>query len=99
MDLDARAADGVVEVDGGGVFAEAERQGLELLLQRRGGVVARAGDAAAAEVDGGERLQDVVQLCGGEVNGDGLVAGDAAGVLEEADAVFVERDAGDGKLR
>jgi hypothetical protein len=48
---------------------------------------------------GGERLEDVVELCGGEVDGDGLIAGDAAGVLEEADAVFVEGDAGDGELR
>ena len=47
VDLHARAADGVVEVDGGGVFAEAEGQGLELLLERRGGVVASAGDAPA----------------------------------------------------
>ena len=51
------------------------------------------------EVDGGERLEDVVELRGGEVDGDGLVAGDAAGVLEEADAILVERDPGDGKLR
>ena len=77
---------------------EVEREGLELLVERRGGVVAGAGDAAAVEVDGGEGLEDVVELGGGEVDGDGLVAGDAAGVLEEAYAVFVEGDAGDGEL-
>jgi hypothetical protein len=42
-------------------------------------------------------LQDVVELGGGEVDGDGLVSGDATGVLEEADAVFVKGDAGDGQ--
>ena len=97
VDFDAGAADGVVEVGGGGVFAEGEREGFELLLERRGGVVAGAGDAAAVEVDGGEGLEDVVELRGGEVDGDVCVAGDVAGVLEEADAVFVERDAGDGE--
>ena len=81
-----------------GSVAEGEGERLELLLERRGGVVAGAGDAAAVEVDGGEGLEDVVELGGGEVDGDGLVAGDAAGVLEEADAVFVEGDAGDGEL-
>ena len=99
VDLDARAADGGVEVGGGGVFAEGEGEGFELLLERRGGVVAGAGDAAAVEVDGGEGLEDVVELGGGEVDGDVGVAGDVAGVLEEADAVFVERDAGDGERR
>ncbi len=94
---DAGAADGVVEVDVGGVGGEGEGEGVELLVERGGGVVAGAGDAAAVEVDGGEGLEDVVELGGGEVDGDGLVAGDAAGVLEEADAVFVEGDAGDGE--
>ena len=93
----ACAADGVVEVDVGGVVGEAEGEGFELLLERRGGVVAGAGDTAAVEVDGGEGLQDVVELGAGEVDGDGLVAGDVAGVLEEADAVFVESYAGDGE--
>ncbi len=97
VDFDAGAADGGVEVGGGGVVVEREGQGFELLVERRGGVVAGAGDAAAVEVDGGEGLEDVVELAGGEVDGDGGVAGDAAGVLEEADAVFVEGDAGDGE--
>ena len=93
------STDGGVEVGGGGVFAEGQREGFELLLERGGGVVAGSGDAASIEVDGGEGLEDVVELRGGEVNGDGLIAGDAAGVLKEADTVFVESDAGDGKLR
>ena len=97
MDFDAGAADGAVEVGGGGVFAEAEGEGFELLVEGGGGVVAGAGDAAAVEVDGGEGLEDVVELAAGEGEGDGGVAGDLAGVLEEADAVFVERDAGDGE--
>ncbi len=97
VDGDAGAADGVVEVDVGGVGGEGEGEGFELLVEGGGGVVAGAGDAAAVEVDGGEGLEDVVELGGGEVDGDGLVAEDAAGVLEEADAVFVEGDAGDGE--
>ncbi len=88
-----------VEVGGGGVLVESEWEGLELLLEGRGGVVAGSGDAAAVEVDGGEGLEDVVELSSGEVDGDGLVAGDAAGVFKEADAVLVEGDAGDGELR
>ncbi len=96
-DFDAGAADGGVEVGGGGVVVEGEREGFELLVERRGGVVAGAGDAAAVEVDGGEGLENVVELAAGEVDGDGGVAGDVAGVLEEADAVFVEGDAGDGE--
>ena len=34
---------------------------------------------------------------GGEVDGDGLVAGDMAGVLEETYPVFVESDSGHGE--
>ncbi len=47
----------------------------------------------------GEGLENVVELGGGEVDGYGLVSTDLARVLEEAYAVFVERDAGDWKLR
>ena len=97
VDLDAGAADGAVEVGGSGVFAEAEGESFELLVEGCGGVVAGAGDAAAVEVDGGEGLEDVVELAAGEGEGDGGVAGDGAGVLEEAYAVFVEGDAGDGE--
>lgn len=98
-DLDVCSAEGGVEIGGGGVFAEREREGFELLIEGRGGVVACAGDASAVEVDGSEGLEDVVELSGGEVDGDGLIAGDVAGVLEEAYAVFVEGYAGDGELR
>jgi hypothetical protein len=44
-------------------------------------------------------LQHIVELRGGEVDGDGLVAGDAPGMLEEADAVLIERDSRYRKLR
>ncbi len=56
------SADGGVEVGGGWVFAESEGQGLELLLERSGGVVACAGDASAVEVNGGEGLENIVEL-------------------------------------
>ena len=65
VDFYAGAFDGLVEVGGGGVFGECEREGLELLREGRGGVVGGSGDAAAVEVDGGERLEDIVEL-GGE---------------------------------
>ena len=97
-DFDVRSAEGGVEVGGCGVFAEREWEGFELLIEGRGGVVTCAGDAASVEVDGGEGLEDVVELRGGEVDGDGLVAGDVARVLEEAYAVFVEGYSGDGEL-
>jgi hypothetical protein len=92
-----RAANGGVEVGDAGVFGEREGERFKLLLERSGGVVASAGDAASVEVDGGEGLEDVVELGGGEVDGDGLIAGDGACVLEEAYAVFVEGHAGDGE--
>jgi hypothetical protein len=93
------SADGGVEVGGGGIFTESERECFELLIEGRGGVVACAGDAATVEVDGGEGLEDVVKLSGGEVDGDGLVAGDVARVLEEAYAAFVKGDSSDGEER
>jgi len=43
-------------------------------------------------------LEHVVELGSGEVDSDGLIAGDSAGVLEEADTVLVEGDAGYWKL-
>ena len=98
VDLDAGTADAVVDVDGGGGFAEGEGKKFELLLEGRGGVIGGSGDAAAAEIDGGKGLEDVVELGAGDVNADSLVAGDLPGVLEEADAVLVEGDAGDGEL-
>ena len=97
-DLDAGTAQGVVEVLLGGLFAEGEREGVELLGQGRGGVVVGAGDVTATEVYGGEGLEDVVQLGRGEVEADGLIAGDAAFVLEEAYPIFVERDVGDAEV-
>ena len=97
-DLHAGSADRVIEVDVGGIGREGEGESFELLVEGRGGVVAGSGDAASGEVESGEGLEDVVELGRGEVDGDGLVSGDAAGVLEEADAVFVEGDAGDGEL-
>ena len=97
-DFDARAAQGSIEVFGRGLVVEPQRDVLELLFERRGGVVADAGDAASAEVERGEGLERVVELRGGEVNGDGLIAGDAARVLEVADAILVENDAADGQL-
>jgi hypothetical protein len=47
-------------------------------------------ESGSFAVDGGEGLQEVVELGGGEGDGDGLAADDAAGVLEEADAVLAE---------
>ena len=98
-DLNAGTAQGAEEILLCGLLAEGEGKGAKLLVERCGGVIAGAGDAAAAEVDGGEGLKDVVELGGGEVEGDGLVAGDMAGVLEEADAVLVEGDVGDRQAR
>lgn len=95
MDFDAGAANGGVEVGGGGVVAERDRQVLELLLERCGGVVTDSGDAASVEVDGGEGLEDIVELVGSEREVDGGVAADVPGVLEKAYAVFVEGNVGD----
>ena len=75
-DFDSLAAQSAEEFGRGGIFGHAERKRLELLGERSGGVVVDAGDAAAAFVEHGERLQDVVELRRGEVDGDALVAVD-----------------------
>ena len=98
VDLDTGAPQGGEEAGVGGLCGQAEGEGCELLVERRGGVVVGARDAAAVKVDGGEGLEDVVELGAGEGEGDGGVAGDGAGVLEEADAVFVEGDVGYGEV-
>ena len=97
-DLDALAAQCLEEFGRGGVVGHAQRKRFQLLGERRGGVVVDAGNAAAALVEHGERLQHVVQLRRSEVDGHALVAGDGAGVLEVADAVFVEDDLADGQV-
>ena len=94
--FDALAAEGLEELGGGGVFVHAEGKGFELLGEGGGGVVVDAGDAAATLVEDGEGLEDVVELGGGEVDGDALVAGDGADVFEVADAVLVEDNLADG---
>ena len=90
--LHALAAQGAVDVKGRRHVLEAERQRIQLLLDGHGGVVADGADGSALAVERGERLQYIVQLRGGEIDGHALVAVDRAGVLKVAHAVFVEHD-------
>ena len=61
-DFDALAAEGLEELGRCRVVGHAESERLQLLGERRGGVVVDAGDAAAAFVEHREGLQHVVQL-------------------------------------
>jgi hypothetical protein len=64
------------------------------MLQGRSGVVADSRDPSLAEIENGERFQDVVQLSGGEVDVDILAAANVPGVFEVSDTVLVENDPG-----
>src|SRR5271154_2264983 len=92
-----RAAQGVEVILTREAGGERQAQGLEALFERGDGVVVDAGDASAAEVDHGERLERVIELRRGEINSNLLRAGDAAGVLEVSHAVLVEDDAAHGE--
>ena len=61
----------------------------QLLIDRGDRVVADVGDRAAVEIEGGQRLQDVVQLSRRELDGDVGVAGDGTDVLEVTDAALI----------
>ena len=81
-----------------GFFFERETESAETFAERSFGIVVDAGDAAAVEIEDGERLENVVELAAGEIDADGFVAADVAEVLEVADAGLVEDDAADGEF-
>ena len=89
-DLDALAAQRLVDGRGVRVLLQTERQRIQLLLDGRGGVVADRAYLSAAAVKRSERLQHVVQLRRGEVDGHALVAAHRASMLKVADAILVE---------
>ena len=72
------------------VVAHPQGQRLQLLGQRRGGVVIHSANPPAALIQHRQRLQHIVQLRRSEINAHPLVAVHRAGVLKVADAVFVE---------
>src|SRR6185312_14128060 len=80
------------------LVADLEGEFGELMAERVHRVVAQARDLTAAFFGDGQRFQDVVHLRGVEVEARGLAGGEAAGTLEEADAVLVQHDLADGKL-
>src|SRR5712691_2038898 len=55
-------------------------------------------EAPLAEVEDSQRLEDVVELAAGEINGDVLAATHAAQVLEVAHAVLVQHHAAHGQF-
>ena len=91
-DFDARAAESAEKFGDARAFAEREAQCSEAASDGSFGVVIDSGDAAAVEVEDGERFQHVVELRGGEIDVDVLAAAHAAEMFEIADAVFVEDD-------
>ena len=96
--LQTRAAEGAVEFREIGFFFERETKSAEAFAERSFGIVVDSGDAAAVEIEDGERLENVVELAAGEIDADGFVAADVAEVLEVADAGLVEDDAADGEF-
>ncbi len=98
-DFEARAAQGIQKLGRGWVLAYGQMQGAETPLEGSVRVVADAGDASLAEIEDGQGLQHVIQLRGGELYVYVLAVAHPAGVLEVADAVLVENDAGYGQSR
>ena len=96
--MQTRAAEGTIKFREIGFFFQREAESAEAFAERGFGIVVDAGDAAAVEIEDGERLENVVELAAGEIDADGFVAADVAEVLEVADAGFVEDDAADGEL-
>ena len=92
------AAESAIEFREVGFFFEREAESAEAFAERSFGIVVDSGDAAAVEIEDGERLENVVELTAGEIDADGFVAADVAEVLEIADAGFVEDDAADGEF-
>ena len=92
MHFDACAAQGGKEIHSGKLLAKRQTQRLQTFIEGRDRVVADAGDVAVAQIHGGQRLQNVVELAGGEVDGEILIAMDASGVLEVSHAILVEHD-------
>ena len=90
MYLDARTAQSSQKINAGKLFAKGQTQRLQTLVEGRNGVVADAGYASFAQVDGGQRFQNIIELAGGEVNGKLLVTANVRGMLEISHAVFVE---------
>ena len=96
--LQTGAAESAIEFREVGFFFEREAESAEAFAERGFGIVVDAGDAAAGEVEDGERLENVVELAAGEIDADRFVAADVAEVLEVADAGLVEDDAADGEF-
>ncbi len=95
----SRPAQCAEELRGRRPFAQRQPQRCQSARQRRFGVVVDTGDAAAGEIQDGQRLQDIIQLCAGEVHVNFLAPTYTPEVLEIANAVLVEHDAAHGQLR
>ena len=96
--LHARASEGGKKIGHAGFFSKREAERSQAAGERCFGVVIDPGDAAAGEVERGQRFEDVVELGAGEIDVDGLAAANVAQMLEIADAVFVEDDATDREV-
>ena len=79
--------------------AECEPQRAEAASQRRFGVVINTGDAAAIQIEHGERFQHIVHFSRIEIQPGGLPRAQPSRTFEKADTVFVQDDLPYGKLR
>src|ERR1700685_309725 len=97
MYFDPCAAQGGEEIHSGKLLAERQTQRLQTFVEGCDRVIADAGDAAVAQIHGGQRLQNIVELAGGEVDSQILIAMDASGMLEVSNAIFIEHNPLDGQ--
>ncbi len=81
---------GAEEIGEGAFVADREAEFVELAVGRERGVVADGGDAAAVQVEDSEGLENVVELAGGEGDGDVLLALYGAPMIEVPNSVLIE---------
>jgi len=99
MDLDSSAAQREKELRAVCLLGQGQPERTQALIERRNGVVADGTDPSFAKIHNRQRLQDVIELSGGEIDGQILIAMNARRVLEIADAVLVEHNTFHGKAR
>jgi hypothetical protein len=96
--LQARAAQGAEKFRQRRFVVGGNAQVAQLPLDGSGRSVCHARDAPTAEIQNGKRLQHVVELPGGERDGDFLVVAHAPQVFEVTDTVLIENHALDGQI-
>ncbi|OPZ84474.1 MAG: hypothetical protein BWY76_01826 [bacterium ADurb.Bin429] len=82
----------------GGVVGEINGVGGQRFADGVAGTIGNSAHLAAVEVHKHQRLEQIVDLFGFERERHHIIAGDAAGALQVADAAGIEHDVGDGQF-